>query len=392
MLQKLKKASLKSKLPAIIIMMIAAIALLVYFGPNFITWVKGPVPFEELSIEEIDNQYVSMTFELTFGTFATEVTTTTRNGSKVSERDSMQYHTVLVGGLDRYMYSTEDLYWEFIGLAVPDKYFSTTKIIDKNSDEFFETYDIRALDTTLKITGQIIPMDDEMLRYYKSFFRDADYTDEEFRTYCAPYYIKVDSLSHGSINMVIAATVAAMILILISLIMLIKALTGGYQKKLVKTLKAIGEMELERADMDFESAFEPCKNVKIGRSYLFDCSKAKTEVIPLRQIAWAYTHQTNHQKYGRTVSTTYISMIYTEDKKLHQISIPNKESCDKIMGDLSQKCPAGIFGYSDQLKQMFNKNYEEFTRLRRQKEAEMNQSQGFADMYPDQNQDPYGNN
>lgn len=388
MLEKLKKDSLKSRLPIAIIMIIAAVGLLIYFGPDFITWAKGPVDFEDLTIDEIEDQYVTMTFELTFGTFATEVTTTTRNGSKISERDTMQYHAVLVGGLDRYMYTDESLYWEFIGLAVPSRYFDTVEIIDKNSDEFFEAYDLRALDTTMQVTGQILPMDEKTLRYYKSFFRSADYTDEEFEAYCSPYYIKVGALSRGSIEIVLLMNAVAVILILGAVIMLIKALTGGYQRKLIKTLKAQGDMELERADLDFSSAFEPTKGVKIGRSYLFDCSSAKTKVIPLRQIAWAYTHQTNHQKYGRTVSTTYNTMIYTEDKKQHQLVIPSREICDQIMNDLSQKCPAGIFGYSDQLKQMFNKNYDEFTHLRRQKEAEINQSQGFGSVYPEQNQDP----
>lgn len=394
MLQKLKSASLKKVLPGIIIMFLIAAGLLVYFGPDFITWVKGPVPFEDLTIDEIEDQYVTMTFELTWGTYATQVTTTTQNGRKVSERDSMQYHAVLVGGLDRYLYSDEDLYWEFIGLAVPAKYFDTTKIIDKNSDKFFETYDLRALDTTMQITGQIVPMKDDMLKYYRQFFKEADYTDEEFAAYCAPYYIKVDSLSRGAVEIVLLMNAVAVILLVIALYMLIKALTGGYQKKLVKALNALGEMELQRADSDYETASEPTSGIRIGRNYLFDCTTAKTMVYPFRQIAWAYTHQVNHQKYGRTISTTYSIMLYTEDKKQHSLGMPSKTICDQVIDELNRKCPAGIFGYSDQLKQLFNKNYDEFTRLRRQKEADMNQAQGFADAYsaaPNQNpnSDPY---
>lgn len=396
MLQKLKSDSLKKVLPGVIILFLIGAGLLVYFGPDFFTWVKGPVAFEDLTIDEIEDQYVTMTFELTWGTYATQVTTTTRNGAKVSERDSMQYHAVLIGGLDRYLYSQDDLYFEFIGLAIPAKYFDTVKIIDRNSDDFFEGYyDLRALDTTMQVTGQIVPMKDEMLRYYRQFFKEADYTDEEFAAYCAPYYIKVDCLSRGAVEIVLIMDAVGVILIAIALYMLIKALTGGYQSKLVKALKAQGDMELERADSDYETAFEPFKGLRIGRNYLFDCTSAKTEVYPLRQIAWAYTHQTNHQKYGRTVSTTYAIMLYTEDKKQHSLGMPSKANCDQVIEDLNRKCPAGIFGYSDQLKQMFNKNYDEFTRLRRQKEADLNQAQGFNDAYaaqPDQSQNPYNNN
>lgn len=391
MLQKLKSASLKKAMPWIIILFVAAAGLLVYFGPDFLTWVKGPVTFEDLSIGEIEDQYVTMTFELTFGTFATEVTTTTRNGVKVSEKDSMQYHAVLVGGLDRYINTEEDMYWEFVGLAVPSRYFDTVRIIDRNSDDFFETYDLRSLDTTMQVTGQLLPMDDEMLRHYRAFFDEADYTAEEFRDYCSPYYIKIDHLRRGHVDFVLTMMALAAILFLMALYMLIKALTGGYQRKLVKALKALGEMELERADADYESASEPTKGIRIGRNYLFDCTGTKTDVFALRQVAWAYTHCVNHQKYGRTVSTSYSIILYTEDKKQHQLAMPSQTACDQVIDDLNRKCPAGIFGYSDQLRELFNRNYDEFTRLRRQKEAEMNQTQGFANAFSDQGQrsDPY---
>ena len=389
MLEQLKKASLKKKMPAIIILFIAAVALLVYLGPDFITWAKGPVKFEDLSMDEIKDQYVTMTFELTFGTYATETTTTTRNGVKVSEKESMQYHAVLIGGLDPYMYS--DKMFEYIGLAIPSKYFSTVKIIDSNSDKFFEDYDLRHLSTTMQVTGQIFPMDDEMLRYYRKFFSYGDYSDEEFKQCCAPYYIKVDQLSHGHVDFVIAGNVLAVVLLVIAVYMLIRALTGGYQSKLIKSLKAQGDMEVQRAETDYASAAEPVKGYKIGRSYLFNCASAKTEIFPLRQVAWVYTHQINHQKYGRTVSTSYTIMLYTEDKKQHQLTMPSKDACNQFIDELNRKCPAGIFGYSDELKQMFNKNYDEFTRLRRQKEAELNPNQGFNDMYADPNQNTGSN-
>lgn len=393
MLEQLKKASLKKKMPAIIILFIAAVALLVYYGPDFITWAQGPVKFEDLSMDEIEDQYVTMTFELTFGTYATETTTTTRNGTKVSERESMQYHAVLIGGLDPYVNS--DKMFEYVGLAIPSKYFDTVKTIDRNSDKFFEDYDLRHLNTTMQVTGKIFPMDAEMERYYRSFFKYGDYTDEEYAQCCAPYYIKVDQLSHGHVDLVLAMNILAVVLLVAAVYMLIRALTGGYQSKLVKALKAQGDMELQRAESDYATAAEPVKGVKVGRSYMFNCLSARTEIIPLRQVAWTYTHQTNHQKYGRTVSTSYSVMLYTEDKKQHQLCMPGKDACNQLIDDLNKKCPAGIFGYSDELKQMFNKNFDEFNRLRRQKEAELNPNTGFNDMYADPNQntgsDPYNN-
>lgn len=387
MLEQLKKASLKKKMPAIIILLVAAVAMLVYFGPDFITWAKGPVTFENLSKDEIKDQYVTMAFELSFGTFASETTTTTRNGRKVSERETTQHHVVLIGGLDPYINTGK--WFEFVGLAVPSKYFNTVKTITKNSELFLDDYDLSHLNTTIQVTGTICPMEGEILRHYKSFFDYNGYSDDEFKQYCAPYYIKVDQLSRGDVNFVLTANALAVIFIVIAIYMLIRALTGGYQGKLIKTLKAQGDMELQRADSDYQTAAEPVKGIKIGRSYLFNCKNAKTELIPLRQIAWAYTHQINHQKYGRTVSTTYSIMLFTEDKKQHQLYMPSKDACNQFIDELNRKCPAGIFGYSDQLKQLFNKNFEEFNRLRRKKEAEMNP--GFSDMYADQGQNPGSN-
>ncbi len=145
--------------------------------------------------------------------------------------------------------------------------------------------------------------------------------------------------------------------------MLIKALTGGYQKAMVKALSAGGDMNIQMADSDYQASGEILRDIKIGKRYLFSTVNAKTLAIELDKIIWAYTHETQHKKYGRTVNTTYMIMLYTDDKKKESISIPTKEGCQSFLQNLSASNSAIIIGYTGQLMNLYQKNYPEFIHL-----------------------------
>ncbi len=363
MLKEFKKLSLKKVMPGIIIMMVIACILLGIWGRDVITVLKGPVPFESLSMEELDGQYVTLDLNLTFGDYMEEITTTkNKYGSTVSRRSSHKYYVILVGGLEPYM-ADSSLWFQYMGIEIPSKYYDEMESVVRNSYKFLDSYDKLDLRTSITLRGEIRPMEDKMLRYYKDFFTSADYTNEEFETYCAPYYIAVNELSTGPIFNSCIFTGIGVLLLIISLYMLIKALTGGYQKAMVKALGAGGDMNLQMADSDYQTSKSICRDFKIGNRYLFSTVNAKTFVVELDKLIWAYTHETQHKKYGRTVNTTYMIMLYTDDKKKESVSISSKEDCQAILQQLSDSNSAIIIGYTDQLMNLYQKNYPEFIRL-----------------------------
>lgn len=373
MLEELKKRSLKCVLIPVIIMTVIAVGLLVWFGPDFITYVKGPVAFESLEFEDIGGQYVQAQINLDFGTFAEEITTTKSSSGYITNRESTsRYYVILVGGVDRYV-GTND-YFQFVGVQVPKKYYSAMNTIDDNSDTFFERYNLNSLTTTLQVCGMLKPLEGDMLRYYKEFFEDNGYTDEEFEAYCAPYYIDVEGMKHGSDFLVITAFLVAVVLLVIAVYKFVNAQTGGYQKSLIKYLKEKGDFELDRASGDYQSGKKLAPHVTGGRIYIFDAARARTRAFRMSDIDWAYTHQTNHKKYGRTVSITYQVMLYMPGKKHYSISMDNSDSCNALLRHIAENSPGTIIGYSAELKQKYTKNYEEFQRLRAEKAERSSQA------------------
>lgn len=363
MLKEFKKISFKKVMPGIIIMMVISCILLGIWGRDVITLVKGPVPFESLAMEELDGQYVTLDLNLTFGDFMEEITTTkNKYGSTVSRKSSHKYYVILIGGLEPYM-ADSDLWFQYMGIEIPSKYYDKMESVIKNSYKFFDSYDKLDLRTSITLRGEIRPMDDKMLRYYKNFFTQSDYTEEEFDSCCAPYYIAVNELSTGPIFNSCIFTGIGILLLFISIYMLIKALTGGYQKAMIKALSAGGDMNLQMADSDYQTSRGIRRDIKIGKQYLFSTVNAKTLAIRLDKLIWAYTHETQHKKYGRTVNTTYMIMLYTDDKKKESISIPTKEDCQAILHHLSDSNPGIIIGYTEQLMNLYQKNYSEFIRL-----------------------------
>ena len=371
MLQDLKRTSMKSVLPAVIIMAVIGVVMLAAFGSDFIKYVIGPTPFEELSMNELEGEYVIVNINMDFGSFAEETTTTTRNGATVSRRTSALYYVIPVGGVDRYLNSYDA--FEFVGIKIPPKYFDAMKTIDNNSDDFFDRYDPSTLRTTLQVTGTIKPLDSEMQRYYDRFFDYADYSAEEIAAYCAPYYIDVEQMSFAPEFVVIIAIIAAVVLVLLAIYKLVSVLTGGYQKAMIKAIQKNGDMELDRADSDYQNAVELAKYIKGGRHYLFNAVPAKTQAFKLSNIVWAYPAQTEHRKNGRYTGTTYEVILYTTDdrKKKNSIAVPSSDISHKILSHIQANSPGTIIGYSDQKRQIYNSNYEQFLNLGRQ-QAEQN--------------------
>ena len=370
MLEELKKRSVRQVMPCVLILLVLGIGLLIYFGPKCFLLVRGPVKFEDLSIDELEGQYVTATYELTFGMFAEEITTETSRYGSSSEYSSNQYYLMLVGGLDRYLYSED--YFEFVGVEFPKHYYSQADEVYNDSADFFtddmSTLDV--LDSGFTITGQIVPLTGELLGYYRDYAEQLDYTEEEFNQYFAPYCLRVDKIGGMPYSIIALCTLGGVVLVVIAAVMLIRAQTGSYQKKLVNSLKAIGgDMEVERASNDYNTAQELVKGVRLGRLYLFNNLTAKSQAIPYKAIVWAYSSDTKHKRYGVTTGTTYSADMYLEDKSFHSIPL-NKDARDKLIRFLAENVPGAIVGYSKELASLYQKDYTKFLQLRGEKAAQ----------------------
>ena len=380
MLEEMKKKSVKAIMPISILLIVVGVVLLAVFGPDFFTYVKGPVDFNTLTMDEIDNQFVKIDYNFSYGTFAEETTTRTRNGVKVSEGVTSRMNIVLISGVDHYFEKENDGF-RYMGICFEKKDFSKADRVDENVIDFFNTFEEWYYDSSItneellgtlkdhyEFTGQIVKMTDEMYAYYKEFFLDEDYTLEEIEEYCSPYYIKVGYMKHGEYGLVIFLTILGLILTVIGILVIVRAVTGGFQKKLIKELNK-SAFGLSRVESDFQSAVTLCKGYKIGREYLYVMG-AGSSVHLLSEFLWAYIHQTTHKTYFITTGKSFSVNVCKDNKKSFMINVKNNAEATSVLETLQKACPGLILGYSDEAAKIYRTDIQQMIRYREEKRAE----------------------
>lgn len=378
MLNEMKQKSMKAVMPWSVLLIVIGLILFVVFGKDFITYVKGPVDFEALSMDEINDQFVKFEYKFNYGTFAEETTTRTRNGVKVSEGVTSRMNVILIGGVDHYFEEETDGF-HYIGASFGKEHFNKLNQVDQNVNDFFTTYEKWYYDYTItneellgtlkdsyEFSGQIVKMNKEIYSYYKDFFMDEGYSEEEFEKYCSPYYIKVGSMKNGSFTTIILFNALAAVLVLIGIVLIIRVLTGGFQKSLLKQLKNKGEFALSHVESDYARTTDFCKGYKVGREYMFGLG-ATSKVYPLSEFLWAYVHKTTHKTYFITTGKTFAVNVCMDDGKSFMINAKNEAHATGLLEKLSNLCPGLIVGYSDEAANIYRKDRNQMIRYREER-------------------------
>lgn len=380
MLEYLRKKSFKKSLWLSGIGLIAGIVLLVIFGPDCLKVLKGPMDFKNLTADDLEKKpYVVIDYDFNYGCFAEETSTQTRNGVKVSSRSSGMVYAITIPDIRSYFNSGDTM--EFMGIYFGSKYYDDLEVIEDNVSNFSEKYDewyndfsmtneelFSTLDKYLTVKGQVLPMDDTMLYYYNDMFEDYDYSSDEIRELCHPYYIKVDGMQHGSIVSVCIFAGLGLVLVILMIILMIYGAKGGYLKSMKKALDQKGPAELERVSAEFETAISFGKNMRIGQNYIIDSSSMVPKVIRLQDFIWAYMQVTKNKQYFVTVSTNYSVVFRGRNKEMVSVLVKNKEEAAQFLDLVHERYPGIILGYSDQLAFLYKSDMNQFLALYQQNE------------------------
>ncbi len=116
----------------------------------------------------------------------------------------------------------------------------------------------------------------------------------------------------------------------------IRAVTGGYQQKMIKKLKAEGSMALQAAEEDYRTAREVCAGVKAGRTWLFCTRSPFSQIFRLDQIAWAYAHMTVKRRNGLATNRTYCVKVHMPDGTEEEIACKDEDMCQLILNYLDK--------------------------------------------------------
>lgn len=352
MLEQLRKRNSKVTLSWILILMGSALAILLITWNSFTKLIEGPQQLDSLAIEELPGSYVNGDITAIVGNYAEYYEKYDDGREKITDN----YYVIPVGD------------YEFIGLHVSEEDFSDAKRIYNETMDYL-LGNKSDMFSSMNVTGTINKMDDELHKFYVEWFQSFDYTDEEINQVALPYVLQVGYAGKFLTDTTYALLTIGAILLIAVFILIIQMLTGSYLSKIRKFIKKNSDsVSMERIEDDYEGATS-FGSIKIGNLFTHYYQGNKAWIIKNSDMIWAYLLNTTHRTYGIKVGVSKQIIIYTKDKKKYAINVKNSDDIASILSKLSESNSDIITGYSDELKKLFNKDFDSFVNLRYSKES-----------------------
>lgn len=141
--------------------------------------------------------------------------------------------------------------------------------------------------------------------------------------------------------------------------------TNPQKHKKFKELEKYGDIDilLENIDRDMESdiRYYDTKTVKITKNHIIETTLFGLNIFKVDEIMWMYKVITRHRTNGIPSGKTYsIEIKFSDPKKRFGISMPNENKTDETLEQLHKYMPNVIYGYSEELFNLYINNFENF--------------------------------
>lgn len=333
----LKKVMVRLIVCAIFIGLIVSVLL-----PSIQYMLKGPEELNVVAPEDLDGAYVTNEFSEIYDYFAEYYETEGSGYENVTDR----YYLVPYG---------ENM---VIGMELGGEDFA---VADQIIDEVNGYTDY--LGTSIQVTGTIAPMTETIYNYYINYFAEAGFTEEELEGWALPYVLHSNYTGEVENYVVYLGIGAVIVLILIALIIVMKLITGVYLSKIRKMIKNGTSAVEEYMDRDYQAAMT-IERVKVGKIYTFFFKGIKVDLVKNEEIVWAYNQEITHRVNGIKAGVTKSLVMFTKDKKKYKLDMKKKESVLQALYALKEINQGIVLGYSDELKQCFDRDFQKFLTLK----------------------------
>ena len=138
---------------------------------------------------------------------------------------------------------------------------------------------------------------------------------------------------------------------------LVRALTGGYQKEIRAYIAATADPEGTEQALDrfYEDTMQD-GNVRMSRSWLMYVHGGDSWVLAGDDVVWAYQYTLRRKMYGIvTVGTEITVRVFNtaSKKNCHDIHVNNADEARKILEDLQRTYPDAMIGYDAELEKRY---------------------------------------
>ena len=350
--KQLKKICMKKRLPAIIILFIAAIALLVLWLPDLFLYMKGPAQLSDLTVDELSGAYVEAHIEGIYDWYAQDVET---SGS--SEKIVAREYLIPVGE------------YEYMSLYAPEKYLSEADALMEETQAYLMDPSSQ-ISGSITVAGTILPMEDESLQFYHEYL-EYDSMDAQTQALFLPLYLRVDYVNETPLGRLFFLTGAGAALFLAAVIVTALTVKNGGCKELKKFLEQSGDPAACEAKLDhFYETVPEVNGVRANGSYIMFWSGSSFHIVGSEKVLWAYIHRTAHKLYGIIkIGVTNQVVLRTDTGKAVTIGVRSEAAGQEILEYIERSVNHIIVGYTDELNQLFMTDIEGFKQVCRQKES-----------------------
>lgn len=360
MLQSLKQKSLKSRIPILLILGVATIALIVVVAPFVLGLITGPKAFDPYEVDDVTTlkgKYVQADLDTLIDYYAETV-------------ESQEYHQDKTIAREYILpiYTEDDVY--YVGVEVKaDKIDDAEAVLDDTMRLLADEDGSYEWDgSLLSVRGTFCEMDSETKGLYQDYL-DYLELDPEDEARFLPLVLKDKNIGGLYASAMVPLGIALVVVLICFIRILVLALTGGYQKQIKAYIaKSVDPEGTEHAlDLFYEDTPVEDKHLRMDRNWLLYDDNTQPFLLAGRDIAWAYQNLTRQKMYGIiTVSKSYSVHIcsVSEDRRdrEHVIPVRNEAAAQELLGKLNRLYPDAAYGYSPDIARDYNADPAAFQR------------------------------
>lgn len=346
-LAKLRKESIKKALKFSVVYIVMAFFFVVYSDAGAIFKFCNPKTLAELTPETMEGAYVKDSIDYIHTVYAK--TPVYKNDNPEGIADDLHY--LIDMGEEYYMSLT----------VLSSGQAEANALEEASCQNYLGELDETQL-PTMEVSGFIEKMDAELTEFY---YEIAD-GNAETEAVMFPYSLKMGYLDYFKKRVSWAGAIGALLLIIVTIGMLLRAITGGGQRKLEAKIAAMGDETtiLEQLKSFYDDAAS-LGDVHISQDFvLFEYMRNSILLRPW-DIAWVYALKDSRSTSGkaRTIKGQSRRMctvsFYTLDGERYRIGIMhfNPGIFEKIV---RENIPGATFGYSKKIKKRYRNNRQWF--------------------------------
>lgn len=335
----LKKKSLKSLMPKIIAAAILTLLLLGVAGQGLLFMLLGPSSLAETPQAEAQGKYVSFDASEVIVAFATWSKNTD------SKTQVLETYYLLPYGDNQY-------------IAVMDQKEKNASVLERAMDQSHEYYlgDLETLTRLGTISGTVKPLEEGMSDYMvdciESYALPGYVEGGDTEALLIPLQVNLDQVGFLNQSIVLLLGGLGLVFLIVTLVLLIPALTGSYQKKALALV--LESMSQEEAENDFAEA-AVIENVHAGAVIWYQ-KGATTKAFKAEDMLWGYImpEPLVVSKYRWPVS------LYDENQNCTRICFMEKKDCQKLLDAIAAQGHPFIGTYTSELAQKFKNDLPSF--------------------------------